>query len=119
MKKPIAGYGVDVDFEITKSFLQYGDTPEKAYWHTHSDYTQIAVQFGLVALGLFILLLATAFFYSIKLPPPIKYFAALMIIEMCIDMSFNVPMYFCRHKFVVMFTMAIVFAEILYNRRNV
>jgi hypothetical protein len=119
MKKPIAGYGVDVDFKRTRGLLQYGKTPKQAQIHTHSDYTQLAMQSGLVGLGIFVLLLAMAFFYSTKMPYPMNCFAALMIIIMCIDMAFNVPIYFCRHKFVVMFTMAIVFAEILYFRRNV
>jgi O-antigen ligase len=115
-KKPIAGHGIDINFKIAKSFLQR----EKArpFIHTHCEFTQFAIQFGLVGTGLFTIFLLCTFFYSAKIPLPLNRFALAAMLIIIIDMLFNVPLYFCRQKYMTMFTLAIVLSEISYYWQN-
>ncbi|MDR1479554.1 MAG: hypothetical protein LBJ00_11500 [Planctomycetaceae bacterium] len=115
-KKPIAGHGVDVGFEMVKNILNRDRNI--GFAHTHCDFTQMALQYGLVSVALLILLLVITIVYASTIPPPINRFAILLVLIMSIDMMFNVPLYFCRQKFVVMFTLSIIFSEILYYRSS-
>ncbi|MDR1484518.1 MAG: O-antigen ligase family protein [Planctomycetaceae bacterium] len=113
-KRPIAGYGLDIKFKLVSSLLPYSSS--KGFIHTHCDFTQIAVQFGLVGLGLFVIFLLVTFFYSAYTSPPINCFTIAVMLLVVIDMLFNVPLYFCRQKYVELFILAVVISEILYCR---
>jgi hypothetical protein len=115
-KKPIAGHGIDVDFSMLKKFLPFGES--NGFAHTHCEFTQVAIQFGLVGVGLFIIFILLIFYYSSKIPLSVRYFAIAIITVILIDMFFNVPLYFCRQKYITMFSIALVLSEIAYYRRH-
>jgi O-antigen ligase len=111
-KKPLAGYGLDVEDKIVRRFLPYNSSD--GFAHTHCEFTQITIQFGLVGLGIFILFLLSTFLYSEVAVLPINRFIFCVMLVVIIDMFFNVPLYFCRQKFVTLFTIAIAVSEISY-----
>jgi O-antigen ligase len=106
-EKPIIGYGLDLDFQIVG-----GITTPRNFMHTHCEFTQIAIQFGLVGMGLFVLLLTVMFWYAANLPPPINHFTIILLLGVLVDISFNCSLYTDRQIYVVLFSLAIVIAEI-------
>jgi hypothetical protein len=108
-KRPIVGYGLDINFRIV------GEIIPKRYIHTHCEFTQIAIQFGLVGMGLFILLLVTTFMYATGTPPPINRFVIAVLLVILIDISFNGSLYTDRQIYVILFSFAVAIAEIAYN----
>ncbi|MDR0391773.1 MAG: O-antigen ligase family protein, partial [Planctomycetaceae bacterium] len=81
-EKPIIGYGLDLDFQIVG-----GITEPRNFMHTHCEFTQIAIQFGLVGMGLFILLLVVMFWNAANLPPPINHFTIVLLLGVLVDIS--------------------------------
>jgi O-antigen ligase len=109
-EKPIIGYGLDLDFQIVGNI-----TAPKHAMHTHCEFTQIAIQFGLVGMGLFVLLFAAMFWYAANLPPPMNRFTVVLLLAVLIDISFNCSLYTDRQIYVILFSLTVVIAEISYR----
>ncbi|SDP10082.1 O-antigen ligase family protein [Desulforhopalus singaporensis] len=67
--KPLLGYGTGSFAAVQGELIENEHTRTKASDNPHNEYLFIGVQTGLVGLALFLLLLASLFVYSAKLPP--------------------------------------------------
>ncbi|MDR1924371.1 MAG: O-antigen ligase family protein [Planctomycetaceae bacterium] len=110
-EKPLMGHGLDIDLacSLTKT----------GFVHTHCDFTQIAIQFGLIGMVLLVIFLITLFFYAVKIPPPINQFAIAALTVLVVCMSFDAALYIDKHKYVMFFAIAVVIGEIIAQRQRI
>lgn len=90
-EKPIFGHGTG-GFEVAHDKLIEGTTIKRT-GNPHNEYLFIAVQLGVAGLFLFLLVLATMLFSSLKLPKPDRWLLQGVVVSMIIGCTLNSFLY--------------------------
>lgn len=90
-EKPLWGHGMGAFETVQADLITSSTTKTQPSDNPHNEYLFIAVQTGLIGLGLFILLLGGMFFYSFRLLKPQRYLLQGVVVAMasgCLMNSF-------------------------------